>query len=153
MIKPFLNLRLYVLVTMHRLQDTTTRESVTWIKQLSTRVLRAYFVQPAVADPLNIYEKRESYTSGHFIWNLWNEPSASFNNFIWNDQECKILFIIWPFKIKFYRLQNGQYFKKKSPCWLGPCQWRYVCAPVLLHVWSYDFMTRHYPLNNSDVMW
>ena len=39
-----------------------------------------------------------SYTSGHFIWNLWNEPSASFINFIWNDHECKILFIIWPFK-------------------------------------------------------
>ena len=40
---------------------------------------------------------RESYTSGHFIWNLWNEPSASFINFIWNDHECKILFIIWRF--------------------------------------------------------
>ena len=43
----------------------------------------------------NIY--RGSYTSGHFIWNLWNEPSASFINFIWNDHECKILFIIWQF--------------------------------------------------------
>ena len=25
---------------------------------------------------------RGSYTSGHFIWNLWNEPSASFIDFI-----------------------------------------------------------------------
>ena len=42
---------------------------------------------------------RGSYTSGHFIWNLWNEPSESFINFIRNDHESvkKILFIIWPF--------------------------------------------------------
>ena len=51
--------------------------------------------------------------SGHFIWNLWNEPLASFINFIWNDHECKILFIIWPFKSVLYSLQNGQYFNKK----------------------------------------
>ena len=38
-----------------------------------------------------------SFTNGHFIWNLWNEPSASFINFIWNDHLWKILFIIWPF--------------------------------------------------------
>ena len=44
----------------------------------------------------NLY--RESYTSGHFIWNLWNEPTANFINFIWNDHKCKILFIVWPFK-------------------------------------------------------
>ena len=25
-------------------------------------------------------------------------------------------------------------------------------AKVLLHVWPYDFMTRRYPLNNSDVI-
>ena len=24
----------------------------------------------------------------------------------------------------------------------------HVCAKVLLHVWSNDFMTQHYPLNN-----
>ena len=40
----------------------------------------------------------------HFIWYLWNEPSASFINFTWNDHECKILFIIWLFKMGFYRL-------------------------------------------------
>ena len=38
---------------------------------------------------------RGSYTRDHFIWNLWNEPLASFINFIWSDHECKILFIIW----------------------------------------------------------
>ena len=37
--------------------------------------------------------------SGHFIWNLWIELSARFINFIWNDHEWKILFIIWPFKM------------------------------------------------------
>ena len=56
---------------------------------------------------------RGSYTSGHFIWIQWNEPSASFINFIWNSHECKILYIIWPFKMGFYHLQNGQYVKKK----------------------------------------
>ena len=44
-----------------------------------------------------MFGNRGSYTRGHFIWNLWNEPSASFINFILNDHECKILFIIWPF--------------------------------------------------------
>ena len=29
------------------------------------------------------------------------ESLASFINFIWNDHECKILFIIWPFKMTF----------------------------------------------------
>ena len=56
---------------------------------------------------------RGSYTSGHFIWNLWNEPSASFINLIWNDHECKILFSTWPFKMEFYRLQNDQNFNIK----------------------------------------
>ena len=56
---------------------------------------------------------RGSYMSGHFIWNLWNEPLASLINFIWNDHECNILFIIWPFKMGFYRLQNDYKFNKK----------------------------------------
>ena len=38
---------------------------------------------------------RGSYISGHFIWNLWNKPKASFINFIWNDHSCKNLFIIY----------------------------------------------------------
>ena len=37
---------------------------------------------------------RGSYTSGHFIWNLCYESLASF---IWNDHECKVLFIVWLF--------------------------------------------------------
>ena len=44
---------------------------------------------------------RQSYTSDHFIWNLFNEPLASLINLIWNDHECKILGIIWPFKCNF----------------------------------------------------
>ena len=55
---------------------------------------------------------RGSYTSGHFIC-LWNEPLASFINFIWNDHECKILFIIWLFKMGFYRLLSWHYFNRK----------------------------------------
>ena len=44
---------------------------------------------------------RGSSRSDHFIWNLWNKPFASFINFIWNDHECKILFIILPLKMRF----------------------------------------------------
>ena len=90
-------------------------------------------------------EKRGSYTSGHFIWNLWNEPSARFINFIWNDHSCKILFIIhiWPFNIWFYRLQNELYFSKKMHCWHGRCQWRCVYAPKSYFTCgSTIFMTR-----------
>ena len=39
------------------------------------------------------------FIHGRFIWNLWNEPLVSFVNFIWNDHECKILFIIRPCKM------------------------------------------------------
>ena len=61
--------------------------------------------------PQNILN-RGSYTSGYFIWNLCNAPLASFINFVWNDNECKILFIIWPFKKWFYRLQNNNISKR-----------------------------------------
>ena len=59
------------------------------------------------------FSYRGSYTSGHFIWNLSNDRCASFINFIWNDHECKILFIIWPFEMRFYRLQIEHYLNKK----------------------------------------
>ena len=45
--------------------------------------------------------------SGYFIWNLWKEPVVSF--LILNDHKCKILFImfiIWLFKMGFYRLKS-----------------------------------------------
>ena len=35
-----------------------------------------------------LFGNRVSCTSGHFIWNLWNETSASFINFIWNVHKC-----------------------------------------------------------------
>ena len=49
---------------------------------------------------------------------ILNEPSASFINFIRNNHECKILFIIsiYPQKMGFYRLRNKHYFKKKMHC-------------------------------------
>ena len=56
---------------------------------------------------------RGSFMSGHFIWNLWNEPLASFINFIWNDRSCKILFIIQLYYTGFYCLKSGHYFNRK----------------------------------------
>ena len=73
---------------------------------LSLRWTHTHFVV-FVMSRLNYNEtiNRGSYTSGHFIWNLWNEPSASFINFIWNDHECKILLFIWLFEMCFIALK------------------------------------------------
>ena len=57
---------------------------------------------------------RGSYMRGHFIWNLWNEPLASSMNFIWNDYECKIMFILWPFKIVFLLLSKWILFQEEN---------------------------------------
>ena len=95
-----------------------------------------------------------SYSSGHFVWNLWNEPLVSFIKFIWKDHKFKILFITWPFKIWLYRFQNENYFSKKMHCWHGHCQWRYAFAPKCYYTCVHTiFMTWHYPLINSDLMW
>ena len=78
-------------VVLHPSREITF-PSPGWVHGNSGRVCKKRFV--------NTGENRGntgSYTTGHFIWNLWNEPSASFINFIWNDHECKILIIIWPF--------------------------------------------------------
>ena len=82
----------------------------------------------------NIY--RGSYTSGHFGRNLY-KPLARFVNFIGNYRECKILFIIWPFKMEIYHLQNVSRRKHivdtvlvKDVTWV---------AKMLLHVWSCNF--------------
>ena len=63
---------------------------------------------------LKIYTvNRGSYTSGPFIWKLWNEPSASFINFIWNDHSYKILFIIDPLKWDFIAFKMGTISRRK----------------------------------------
>ena len=38
--------------------------------------------------------------------------SVEFHNFMWNDHECKILFIIWLLKMV-YPLKGCYYFKRK----------------------------------------
>ena len=74
------------------------------------------------------------YPSGRFnfcyIWRscIWNRGSYMSGHYIWNDHENMILFIIWPFKIGFYCLQNDFYFNKKMHFWHGRCQC-YVYAP------------------------
>ena len=100
-----------------------------------------------------VCEYRGSYTSGitsgHFIWNLWNEPSPSFINFIWNDQKCNMTLLMG-----FYRLQNVHYYTMKTYCWHGRCIWWYVSVPKSYYTCGHTiFMTRCYPLNNSDIIW
>ena len=93
---------------------------------------------------------RGSYTSGHFIWSLWNKILASFINFIWNDQECKILFTIWPFPTGFYCFLKWTLHATLSRMSL----WRYTYAPKCYVTCGHNiFMTWRYPLTNSDVIW
>ena len=72
-----------------------------------------------------IYEYRGSYTSDHFIWNLWNVPLASLINLIWIDHECKILFIIWPFKCDFIE------------CKILLIIWPFKCDFISFKVWLF----------------
>ena len=91
---------------------------------------------------------RGSYTSGHFIWNLWNEPLASFINFVWNDHECKILFIIWLFKWDFIALKV-EIISIENITLSRTASWRYApvtkCYVTCGHT---IFMTWRYPLKN-----
>ena len=98
-------------------------------------------------------EYRWSYTRGHFIWNLWNEPLASFINFIWNDHSCKILFIIWPFKLDFI-VFKVDIISIENATLSRTSLWRYMYAPKCYVTCDHNiFMTWRYPLNNSDVIW
>ena len=65
------------------------------------------------------------------------EPLASFTNFIWNDYECKILFIIRPFKIEFYRLKIHYFNRKHSVVTDGTMTLR-ASNQGLCNVWSCD---------------
>ena len=51
------------------------------------------FILKARKSPLRVIWSTESYTRGHFMWNLWNSPKARFINFIWNDHTYKNLYI------------------------------------------------------------
>ena len=88
----------------------------------------------------SILNRGGSYPSGHFIWNLWNKPSATFIHFIWNDHSCVILFIAYgPLKWDFIAFKMIL-FQYENAFWT----WTFsmtlrVCAEVLLHVCSYDF--------------
>ena len=109
-----------------------------------------------VSPSLHVWH-RGSYTSGHFIWNLWNSPKASFINFIWNDHACKILFIIWLFKWDCVTFKNDHYFNKKMHCWHECCRWQFLWLSLIhwITIRSYDkfnsafyifqYMGHHYP--------
>ena len=53
---------------------------------------------------------------------------ASFINAIWNDYKFTIFFIIWLFKMDFFRLKNKHYFNKMTHCWHRHCQWCHMYA-------------------------
>ena len=94
---------------------------------------------------MKIIVYRGSYTRDHFIINLLNEPLASSINLIWKDHECKILFIIWPFKGNFIAFKV--YFHENLHCCNGRCHDLFVPAEsVIEHVVITLFMTWCYPL-------
>ena len=79
---------------------------------------------------------RGSCTSDHFIWNLLNEPLASLINLIWNNHECKILFIIQPLKCDFNTFKVCL-FQWKFALLSLTSSWRYLFLPkVLCNVWT-----------------
>ena len=94
----------------------------------------------SVHHSIQLRKHRGFYKSGHFIWNLWNEPWASFINFISNDREWKLLFyqmtlwnwILSPSKWTIFQVENALLTR--------------TCGHTI-------FMTRRYPLNNTDVIW
>ena len=103
-----------------------------WVKRYRCHVVYNDVTRHSVTRSLMLH--RGSYTRGHFIWNLWNEPSASFINFIWNDHECKILF-----KMEFYRLKSWHYFNRKHYVVTDGITTLRASNQVLCNVWSYDF--------------
>ena len=57
------------------------------------------------------------------------------------------------YETSLYSAQVEHYFNEKKAlltCTLSVTLG--VLAKVLLHVWSYDFITQHYALNNSNVI-
>ena len=73
----------------------------------------------------------KDFTLVVFSYEIYETRLASFIKFIRNDHSCKILFIIWSLQTGFnaYRPQNEHYFNKKTHCWHGRCEWRYIIAP------------------------
>ena len=95
-----------------------------------------------------------SYTSVHFIWKLWNEPSASFINCIWNDHKCRYCLLYDSVKWDLITYKIYTISGKKTHCWHRRWQWRYIYAPKCDYTCGHTiFMTWRYSLNNSDVIW
>ena len=68
------------------------------------------------------------------------QPSASLINFIWNDHECKILFIIiWQFQMGFYGYKSWHYFIRKHNVVTDGIMTLRASNHALCNVWSYDF--------------
>ena len=64
---------------------------------------------------------------------------GEFHKIIWNDHECKILFIVWPFLMGFYRLQKEHFYYENALLTRTLSMTLRKRAKVSLHVWSYDF--------------
>ena len=86
-----------------------------------------YFFTKQWNQCISLKNNRGSYRSVHFI------------NFIWNDHECKILFIIWLFKMGFYRLSSWHYFNRKYNVVTDGIMMLRASNQVLCNMWSYDF--------------
>ena len=117
---------------------------------------------------LEMLRYRRSYTRGNFIWNLWNEPSAHFINFIRNAHKCKILIIIWPsimkfiaFKILFiiWPIKLGFIAFKMNIILITKGTVDTNAVNDITHTLQnvitcgHTILTRHYPLHNRNVIW
>lgn len=78
---------------------------------------------------------QENFTWVVIIWKIWNELSAHFINFVWNDHKFKSLYIIWPLKMGFTIFK--MYFHKKMHWWHGHCQLRFKYVPKYYYTWDH----------------
>ena len=89
--------------------------------------------------------------SVHCVWNLWNEFSASFINFIWNNHKCKTLCIMWLLNCMFNIALSWMAWW----CY-GPVIKCYVSV-VISFLWhmmlSTEYEQRHMIKGNRDRYW
>ena len=85
-----------------------------------------------------VFLYKGSYTPDHFIWNLINKPSASLIYLIWNDHECTILFIIWPFKCDFISFKVC-WFQWKFALLTRKSSWRYLFPSKMFFLFLFLF--------------
>ena len=73
-----------------------------------------------------------------------NEPMASFIDFIWNNHEYKILFIIRPLETDFIAFKCEHYAQCENAVWNRRCQWLYAYTPKCYNTCGHIYDVIHW---------